>query len=130
MTARSMWWFLSEAGMRARVIVLALALFVGAQFAKATPFSDAADRLNGEWQGADFVLKVDAKRAQASIDPAHPFEWERFLIKEVAGGEIVFAIGAELFQAKLDSDTLTLTGTSFRGPRVLFRQTGIRGTTE
>jgi len=116
--------------MQARVLVLLVALLASAFSAKATPFSDAADLLNGEWQGADFVLKVDAKRAQASVDPAHPFEWERFLIKEVADGEIVFAVGAELFQAKLDSDTLTLTGTSFRGPRVLFRQTGLRGTAE
>lgn len=117
--------------MQLRAFILAIALFSAAGFpAHASPFSDAADLLNGEWRGADFVLKVDAKRAQASIDPTRPFAWERFLIKEVSGGQIVFAVGAELFEAKLDADTLTLTGTSFRGPRVLLRDTGLRGTTD
>lgn len=115
--------------MNIRVFLLSAALIVSGLSAMATPFSEAADRLNGEWRGADFVLRVDAKRAQASIDPARPFEWERFLIKEVAEGGIVFTVGAELFEARLDAGTLTLTGTSFRGPRVLFRETALRGTT-
>ena len=75
------------------------------------------------------MLRVDAKRAQASVDLARPFEWERFLIKEVSEAEIIFTVGAELFEAKLAEDTLTLTGTNFRGPRVLFRETTLRGTT-
>ena len=79
----------------------------------------------------DFVLRVDAKRAQASIDPDRPFEWQRFLVKEVSEDEIVFTIGAELFEAKLvEADTLILTGTNFRGARVLFRDAALRGTTE
>ena len=41
----------------------------------------------------------------------------------------MFTVGAELFEAKLDADTLTLTGTNFRGARVLFRETKLRGTT-
>jgi hypothetical protein len=117
--------------MQLRALILAVLVFSAALSpARASPFSDAADLLNGDWRGADFVLKVDAKRAQASIDPTRPFTWERFLIKEVSGGQIVFAVGAELFEAKLDADMLTLTGTSFRGPRVLLRDTGLRGTTD
>ena len=117
--------------MQPRAFILAVALFLLESLAaNASPFSDAADLLNGEWHGADFVLRVDAKRAQASIDPARPFAWERFLIKEVSGGQIVFAVGAELFEARLDADMLTLTGTSFRGPRVLLRDSGLRGTTD
>jgi len=115
--------------MHARVLFLGAALIAGAQFAYASPFSEAAGRLDGQWRGSDFVLRVDAKRAQASIDPGRPFAWEHFLIKEVSAEEIVFTIGAELFEAKVDAGTLTLTGTSFRGPRVLFRDTSLRGTT-
>jgi|SRR6185295_18380736 hypothetical protein len=95
-----------------------------------TPFSEAATELDGDWRGADFVLRVDARRAQASIDAARPFKWEQFLIKDVSDGEIVFAVGSELFEAKLNTDILTLTGTSFRGARVLFREANnLRGTT-
>jgi hypothetical protein len=93
-------------------------------------FGEAAERLDGEWRGANFVLKVDSKRAQASIDPTRPFAWERFVIREVVENEVVFAIGAELFEAKLEADMLVLTGTSFRGEQLLFRDTGLRGTTD
>jgi hypothetical protein len=118
--------------MRFRVFLVGAMLIFAANALAATPFSEAAHRLDGEWRGADsdFVLRVDAKRAQASIDPARPFEWERFLIKDVSEGEITFTVGAELFEAKLAEGTLTLTGTSFRGPRVLFRDAALRGTTE
>lgn len=115
--------------MNIRVFLLSAALIVSGHAVAATPFSEAAQRLDGEWRGADFVLRVDAKRAQASVDIARPFEWERFLIKDVSEGEITFSVGAELFEAKLAEGTLTLTGTSFRGPRVLFRETALRGTT-
>ena len=115
--------------MHVRVILLALALLAGSHPAAASPFWDAAQELDGEWRGGDFVLRVDAKRAQASVDAMHPFEWEHFLIKEVGGGEIVFSVGAELFEAKLDAGTLTLTSTGFRGARVLFREGKLRGTT-
>jgi hypothetical protein len=100
-----------------------------AQASAASPFSEAADRLDGVWRGADFVLRVDARRAQASVDAARPFEWERFLIKEVGEGEIVFSIGAELFEAKVEANMLTLTSTAFRGARVLMRGGDLRGTT-
>jgi hypothetical protein len=115
--------------MRLRVLLFALALLGGVSAAAGPPFSEAAEKLDGEWRGADFVLRVDARRAQASVDPQRPFEWEHFLIKEVSEGEIVFAVGAELFEAKLDANVLTLTGTSFRGARVLFREANLRGTT-
>jgi hypothetical protein len=115
--------------MRFRVFLAAAALISAASAFAATAFSEAAQRLDGEWRGADFVLRVDAKRAQASVDAARPFNWERFLIKDVSAEAITFAVGAELFEAKLAEGTLTLTGTSFRGPRVLFRETSLRGTT-
>lgn len=107
--------------MKIRVAALALALLGLPSVAASTPFSDAASALDGVWRGNDFVLRVDARRAQASIDPAHPFAWERFLIKEVTPDEIVFTVGPELYEAEIADDTLTLKGTSFRGARVLFR---------
>ena len=66
-----------------------------------SPFSEAAARLDGDWRGSDFVLRVDARRAQASVDPTRPFEWKRFVVKEVTSEDIVFAVGAELFEARL-----------------------------
>ncbi len=122
--------------MHLRIIVIALALLAAASFAAAdTGFSEAAARLDGEWHGQAFVLKIDARRAQASVDPTRPFEWEHFLVKEVRGDDIVFSIGADLYEAKVDADILTLTSTSFRGERVLFRTTGdatsnLRGSTD
>lgn len=107
--------------MLARVVLFALALVAAASLAAAGVFSDAADRLDGAWQSDDFVLRIDAKRAQASVDPVRPFEWRHFLIKEVTAREIVFTIGGELFQASIDEDFLTLTSTSFRGSRLLSR---------
>lgn len=118
--------------MHLRPFLLVLALFAGlASPGFASVFSDAADRLDGEWRGADFVLRVDAKRAQASVDLERPFAWQRFLVKEVTSDEIVFTVGPELFQARVEEDLLTISGTSFRGTRVLVRQDAVlRGTTE
>jgi hypothetical protein len=114
---------------RLPLLTLGLCVWLGAH-ALASPFSEAADRLDGEWRGTDFVLRVDAKRAQASINPDRPFEWQRFAVKEVAGSEIVFSIGAELYEAMIEAETLVLTSTSFRGERILFRGTPLRGTTD
>ncbi len=76
------------------------------------------------------MLRVDARRAQASLDPDHPFAWQHFLIKEVTSKEVVFSVGPEIYEAQIDGDVLTLSGTSFLGERVLFRETGqLRGTT-
>jgi hypothetical protein len=108
--------------------LLALALAVAP--VAASPFSEAADLLDGEWEGTDFVLHIDAKRAQASIDPERPFEWRRFVVREVTATEVVFAIGSELFEARVDSDVLVLTSTGFRGERILFRGAPLRGTTD
>jgi hypothetical protein len=97
--------------------------------AAASPFSDAAERLDGEWRGEGFVLRVDSRRAQASMALDRPFEWQRFLIKEVREDAIVFSIGPELFEARVEAEILVLTGTSFRGERVLFRDAALRGAT-
>lgn len=96
-------------------------------------FVEAADFLNGVWIGNGSVLRVDAARAQASADPARPFLWDRFIVKEVTNDEIVFAIGAELFEARIDDDTIAVTSTSFRGERVMFRElpeAELRGTAD
>ena len=86
--------------MRLRAILLSVALVAATPLlTAASPFAEAARRLDGEWRGDGYVLRVDSQRAQASIDPERPFQWQRFLVKEVTGDEIVFAIGAELFEA-------------------------------
>jgi hypothetical protein len=114
--------------MRTRAALLTLGLAAAFHSAAAaSPFSEAATRLDGDWRGADFVLRIDARRAQASIDPARPFEWKRFVVKEVTNKDIVFSVGAELFEAKLDADVLTLTSSGFRGERVLVREGELRG---
>ncbi len=117
--------------MRSRLLPLVLLLLGLVSTAAASPFTDAAARLDGEWLGENFVLRVDARRAQASTDAARPFAWQHFLIKEVTPEEVVFTIGPELFEARFEADALTLTGTSFRGERVLFHQEseGLRGAT-
>jgi len=120
-----------ETEMLVRIALLALVLLAGAfSPASAATYSEVAKRLDGEWHGDTFVLRIDARRAQASTASDRPFEWQRFLIKEVRDDEVVFTIGAELFEAVVRDDALTLTGTSFRGARVLFRDTDLRGTTD
>ena len=91
--------------------------------AAASPFLDAAEFLNGSWRGDDFVLRVDSHRAQASVDPKRPFEWDRFVIRDVTEDEVIFVIGSELFEAKRRDGDIVLTGTSFQGERVLERET-------
>lgn len=116
--------------MHIRAALLALSLIAAfLSAAVASPFSEAAARLDGDWRGSDFVLRIDARRAQASIDPARPFEWKRFVVKEVTSEDIVFSVGAELFEARLADDVLTLSSTGFRGKRVLVREGELRGTT-
>ncbi len=109
--------------MRVRDGVLLLALLAGfPTMAAALTFREATQELNGAWRGDDYVLRVDAERAQASVDPDRPFQWQRFLVKEVADWKVTFTIGSELFQAVIGPDGLLLTSTSFRGSRVLRRQ--------
>jgi ribose 1,5-bisphosphokinase PhnN len=127
--------------MRMRMAVLAVLILGHPGASAASLFSEAAERLNGEWRGGEFVLRVDAKRAQASTANDRPFEWQRFVVREVVGNEVVFAIGTELFEAVIESDTIVLTSSEFRGERVLFRgadgsgakepdDMGLRGTAE
>lgn len=127
--------------MRVSSILSAAALCGAVSLAgAASPVDEAARRLDGFWRGDGFALKVDSRRAQANVDPQRPFEWRRFAVKEAEDGEIVFAIGAEIFEAKLDQGELELTSTSFRGERLLRRQEpggrighadlGLRGTTD
>lgn len=118
-----------RATLHIRIALLILALVAGSSACAASRYADAAQRLDGEWRGAEVVLKIDAERAQASMTPDRPFEWRRFIIKDIRADEIVFAIGSDLYEAKVDADTLTLTGTAFRGAKVLFRDDGLRGTT-
>ena len=91
--------------------------------AAASPFVEAAIYLDGVWTGDGFVLRVDAARAQASVDAERPFNWTRFLVKEVTPEEIVFTVGAELFEARVaDDDAIVLTSTSFRGELTITRE--------
>src|SRR5688500_20379220 len=77
-----------EANMRVRDGVLLLALLAGfSPAASAISFEEATAELDGAWRGDDFFLRVDAERAQASLDPERPFQWQRFLVKEVARSE-------------------------------------------
>jgi hypothetical protein len=82
---------------------------------------DVSQQLDGSWRGDDYVLKVDSQRAQANIDEHRPLQWQRFVPKRVADDEVLFTIGADLFEAKLEPNRLVLTSTSFRGERVLWR---------
>ena len=108
--------------------LLLAALLAGfAQAAMALSFSEATEQLNGTWRGEEFVLRVDAERAQASVDPARPFAWQRFLVKEVVDWKVTFTVGAELYQAVIGPDGILLTSTSFRGSRVLRREADSAG---
>ena len=114
--------------MNIRHALLLAALVVGlAQGASALSVREATEQLSGTWRGEDFVLRVDAERAQASVDPARPFAWQRFLVKEVVDWKVTFTVGAELYQAVIGPDGLLLTSTSFRGSRVLRREADSAG---
>lgn len=93
--------------------------------ASAEPFIEAANFLHGVWQGDNYVLRVDAARAQAGVDAARPFQWSRFLVKEVTDTEIVFSVGAEIFEARLNDDAIILTSTTFRGERAMHREDSV-----
>lgn len=108
--------------MRIRIGLLALCLAAPLPSQAASPFAQAASTLDGQWKGEDFVLKIDSTRAQASLDPARPFEWRRFLVQSVSGETVTFSVGPDLFEARVADDQLRLTGTTFRGERTLVRQ--------
>ncbi len=117
--------------MPVRIVLLILTLLAATSVSTgASTFAEAGRLLDGEWSDDTTVLRIDAARAQASMTPDRPFEWKRFVIRDANGNDVVFAIGAELYEAKVDGDSLSLTGTSFRGKRVLFREAELRGTTD
>lgn len=109
--------------MRVRILSAVLVLgFAQWQLASASPLHDAAKRLDGVWLGDGYALRIDSQRDQARIDPKRPFQWQRFLVQEVRPDEIVFTIGPQLYEARLNADQLVLTGSSFRGEHKLRRQ--------
>jgi hypothetical protein len=101
--------------MRIRAGLLALCLAAPLPCQAASPFAQAASTLDGQWKGDDFMLKIDSTRAQASLDPARPFEWRRFLVQSVSGETVTFSVGPDVFEARIADDELKLTGTTFRG---------------
>jgi hypothetical protein len=107
--------------MRIRAGLLALCLAAPLPCQAASPFAQAASTLDGQWKGDDFMLKIDSTRAQASLDPARPFEWRRFLVQSVSGETVTFSVGPDVFEARIADDELKLTGTTFRGERTLVR---------
>ena len=77
--------------------------------------------LEGEWRGEELSLAIDQRRGQARLDLGRPFHWERFILKEVDGERIVFTIGARLFAATLDDDSLSVEAPGYGGPQLLRR---------
>ena len=104
--------------------VLTVACFPAAA---ASVLWDAAQKLDGPWENDIYSMRIDSVRAQASLDPKKPFQWQRFLVKEVSGDTVVFTVGSELFEATLEADELVLTSSSFRGERVLQRPQPLLG---
>ena len=114
--------------MRIRLVLCAAVLAAAsAPCLAASVLWDAAQRLDGRWENDIYMLRIDSARAQASVDPRKPFEWQRFLVKAVAGDTVIFTIGSELFEATLQSEELVLTSTSFRGERLLQRPQPLLG---
>jgi hypothetical protein len=77
--------------------------------------------LDGRWIGPGLELMVDSTRAQARIDPALPFAWKAFAIKNITDDMIVFTIGPYQFVGLLEGDQLTVTSPSLQGSRALRR---------
>jgi hypothetical protein len=78
--------------------------------------------VDGKWNGDGFALKVDSARAQANVDPTLPYQWDRYEIKSVSDGRMIFSIGAELYEAWVSPRSISLSSTSFRGERRLNRE--------
>jgi hypothetical protein len=79
-------------------------------------------QLNGAWTGADYRLQIDGERAQANTYAGLPFRWERFLVRAVPeDNRVKFAIGADLYEATVNGDSIALKSTAFRGERLLSR---------
>ena len=78
--------------------------------------------MDGKWNGDGFALKVDSARAQANVDPSLPYQWDRYGIKSVSDGRMIFFVGAELYEALVSQRSISLSSTSFRGERRLDRE--------
>jgi len=81
---------------------------------------DVAENLQGTWQDSNYTLRVDVNRAQANVG-GPLFDWQGFRVREVSGDEIVFAVGWQIYTAKISNSSLVLTSTSFRGEKTLTR---------
>jgi hypothetical protein len=112
--------------MRIPFLVLVPLIWGAASLAEAASRVDEAARLlDGAWRGEDYALTIDSRRAQANVDPGKPFQWQRFVVKDVDDEAIIFAIGAEIFEARIAGDVLELSSTSFRGERRLTREQAV-----
>lgn len=78
-------------------------------------------RLEGVWHSSNYILRVDAGRLQANVNGNAPFSWQRFRVRQASSNEVVFAVGAQIFVAKVAESSLRLTSTSFRGEKELTR---------
>lgn len=66
--------------------------------------------LAGAWSGPGMSLFIDPTRHQANADPTKPFNRQSFIIRNVTGSMVVFAIGPDLFVANMqDRDTMVVT---------------------
>ena len=83
---------------------------------------EAMRLLEGKWIGDGFALEFDSARAQANVDPRLPYQWDRYGIRTASDGTVIFAVGAELYQASVQAGSLILSSTSFRGERRLGRE--------
>jgi len=85
-----------------------------------TELVNVAENLQGTWRDSNYTLRVDVNRAQANVD-GPLFDWQGFRVREVSGDEIVFAVGWQIYTAKISNSSLVLTSTSFRGEKTLTR---------
>lgn len=72
--------------------------------------NDRMPDLGGHWSGQGLSIFIDPTRHQANTDPTKPFNRQSFIIRNVTGSMVVFAIGPELFVANLtDPNTMVVT---------------------
>jgi hypothetical protein len=84
--------------------------------------SNLVPELDGQWEGDGYFLRIDRERAQANIDADRGFAWQAFSIKGGLGDAILFIIGTELYEARVNGETLSLSSSSFRGEKLLRRR--------
>jgi hypothetical protein len=104
--------------MRVRFAFL-VAVLVAAHAASA---ADLGSRLAGDWRGDKLWMTLDPERGQARLNPAKPFQWERFIIKSVDGPQVVFTVGVRLFVATVQGDSLSVEAPGFNGAQILHRE--------